>query len=63
MAFGASLCTILMFCVSTAQRTAQTRHAALKLHQQEKPMSKQTKFVLSERDIPEKWYNIVADMP
>ncbi len=26
-------------------------------------MSKQTKFVLSERDIPEKWYNIVADMP
>jgi tryptophan synthase beta chain len=52
-----------MFCVSTAQRIAQTRHAALKSHQQEKPMSKQTKFVLSERDIPEKWYNIVADMP
>ena len=26
-------------------------------------MSDQTKFVLSERDIPEKWYNITADMP
>lgn len=26
-------------------------------------MSQQTKFILSERDIPEKWYNIVADMP
>ncbi|MFZ4850796.1 MAG: TrpB-like pyridoxal phosphate-dependent enzyme [Caldilinea sp.] len=26
-------------------------------------MSQQTKFVLSERDIPEKWYNIAADMP
>ncbi len=26
-------------------------------------MSDQTKFVLSERDIPEKWYNIIADMP
>jgi tryptophan synthase beta chain len=26
-------------------------------------MSKQTKYVLSERDIPEKWYNITADMP
>ena len=26
-------------------------------------MSDQTKPVLSERDIPEKWYNIIADMP
>ena len=26
-------------------------------------MSDPTKFVLSERDIPEKWYNIIADMP
>ena len=26
-------------------------------------MSDQTKYVLSERDIPEKWYNIPADMP
>ena len=26
-------------------------------------MSQQTKFVRSERDIPEKWYNIAADMP
>ncbi len=26
-------------------------------------MPKQTKYVLSERDIPEKWYNITADMP
>ena len=26
-------------------------------------MSDQTKFVLDERDIPEKWYNITADMP
>ncbi len=26
-------------------------------------MSDQTKYVLSERDIPEKWYNITADMP
>jgi tryptophan synthase beta chain len=26
-------------------------------------MSDQVKYVLSERDIPEKWYNIVADMP
>jgi len=30
---------------------------------QEQLMSDQTKFVLSERDIPEKWYNIIADMP
>jgi len=26
-------------------------------------MSDQVKYVLSERDIPERWYNIVADMP
>mgnify|MGYP001006503495 FL=1 len=26
-------------------------------------MSEQTKFLLNERDIPEQWYNIVADMP
>ncbi|MBW7886242.1 MAG: TrpB-like pyridoxal phosphate-dependent enzyme [Caldilineaceae bacterium] len=26
-------------------------------------MSEQTKFVLPEREIPEQWYNIVADMP
>ena len=26
-------------------------------------MRDQTKFVLTERDIPEKWYNITADMP
>jgi tryptophan synthase beta chain len=26
-------------------------------------MSEQTKYLLSERDIPEQWYNIVADMP
>ena len=26
-------------------------------------MSNQTKFILSEQDIPEKWYNITADMP
>ncbi len=26
-------------------------------------MSEQTKYLLSERDIPEYWYNIVADMP
>ena len=26
-------------------------------------MSEQTKYLLAERDIPEHWYNIVADMP
>ena len=36
---------------------------AVIIHQQQKAMAKQKKFILQESEIPTQWYNIQADMP
>ena len=36
---------------------------AVIIHQQQKTMAKQKKFILQESEIPTQWYNIQADMP